>query len=401
MCQKPLFSVNCVFWIRRSTGRLCADLTSSPFYDSNDYLPHFYCPPRGRRISMPDNIMSLNPRNQETIAFSSLTLKRYHELCSCRLSGYRYISCTAQATVNLGAIISCSSSCRLEDSVEIASLPNLDFCYSGWNIGGKAVGKIVEQGWTRYTSCELRGNGCSSHITLERHSPVEVWFSQAHYIFGCLNITSNYENYVFISQLIYSLTISFVYNTPEGYLFLCPMEELQTGPCSLRWPNCPAYWSLDASGGERLGSEEARRLGFPRIEFDMKIYGRSWDTTFYAGLRKFYQAKGFDPDTQDVARHLEYSLYQFNEEAPCPHNKDNLSGLEADKCGLPLIPKSNERREFVEKSLHESQTLEATEICTLQADSPALPRPWNLIMFTKSMLIIFLALSLLYEYMLA
>ncbi|KAJ7670177.1 hypothetical protein DFH06DRAFT_1373052, partial [Mycena polygramma] len=76
------------------------------------------------------------------------------------------------------------------------------------------------------------------------------------------------------------------------------------------WPDCPAYCSLDPSGVERLTTEQAIELEFPTLQFRTQILGKYWDDSVYAGLRKFHQAKGFDPDSQDVARHLGYPLYQ-------------------------------------------------------------------------------------------
>ncbi|KAJ7205504.1 hypothetical protein GGX14DRAFT_397649 [Mycena pura] len=37
---------------------------------------------------------------------------------------------------------------------------------------------------------------------------------------------------------------------------------------------------------------------------------RSWYCSAYDGLREFHQAKGFDPDSQDVAQHPGYPLYE-------------------------------------------------------------------------------------------
>jgi hypothetical protein len=98
-------------------------------------------------------------------------------------------------------------------------------------------------------------------------------------------------------------------HTPHGYLFVCPEKDLQTGPSSFRWPDCPAYWSLDPLGAERLRPEEATELGFPSIDLSTHIGTASWDAEVYAALRQFHRAKGFDPDSQDVARHLGYPLY--------------------------------------------------------------------------------------------
>ena len=113
---------------------------------------------------------------------------------------------------------------------------------------------------------------------------------------------------------------------PEGYLFLCPVQHLQPNPGSFQWPESPAYWSTDPFGTERLSTEEATDLGFPSIELTVNVNGHSWDESVYAGLRTFHRAKGFDPDTQDVARHLGYPLYQLssNVEPIFAHGKHTL-----------------------------------------------------------------------------
>ncbi|KAJ7669891.1 hypothetical protein DFH06DRAFT_1125301 [Mycena polygramma] len=51
-------------------------------------------------------------------------------------------------------------------------------------------------------------------------------------------------------------------------------------------------------------------LGFPPLQFNTEFRGRSWDSSVYAGLAKFHLAKGFDPYSQDVARHLGHPLFQ-------------------------------------------------------------------------------------------
>ncbi|KAF7364435.1 hypothetical protein MSAN_01104600 [Mycena sanguinolenta] len=40
-----------------------------------------------------------------------------------------------------------------------------------------------------------------------------------------------------------------------------------------------------------------------------EVYFESWDETVYAGLHKFDKCKGFDPDSQDLAKELGHSLY--------------------------------------------------------------------------------------------
>lgn len=104
---------------------------------------------------------------------------------------------------------------------------------------------------------------------------------------------------------------------PQGFLFLCPPKDLQIKSSSLfKWPDCPAYWSLDPLGTERLSTEDAADLGFPSVVFSMIIRGTSWDASVYAGLHQFHRAKGFDPDSQEVAWHLGDPLYELSNPRP-------------------------------------------------------------------------------------
>ncbi|KAJ6452822.1 hypothetical protein C8R45DRAFT_847556, partial [Mycena sanguinolenta] len=78
------------------------------------------------------------------------------------------------------------------------------------------------------------------------------------------------------------------------------------------------YWSLDPFGIDRLSSEDATRLGFPSFELTTNAVGSYWHASVYEGLRQFHQAKGFDPYSQDVARHLGRPLYQVFSQADAP-----------------------------------------------------------------------------------
>jgi hypothetical protein len=60
--------------------------------------------------------------------------------------------------------------------------------------------------------------------------------------------------------------------------------------------------------------EDAADLGFPAIRLSTETWGRSWDDSVYAGLRQFHEAKGFDPDSPDVARYLGRQLYKKPQE---------------------------------------------------------------------------------------
>jgi hypothetical protein len=159
----------------------------------------------------------------------------------------------------------------------------------------------------------------------------DSWLSQANYIFRRLQITSNFEKYGAHPTLHFTLALTSItvlvtgvdFNVdiyastedpPTGFLFLCPPEDFITSPSSLGWPDCPAY----PAGVDHLTLEEATQAGFPSFWLTTALDGRSWDASVYEGLHKFHQAKGFDPDTPDVTRHLGCSLYQLSFEGNTP-----------------------------------------------------------------------------------
>lgn len=65
------------------------------------------------------------------------------------------------------------------------------------------------------------------------------------------------------------------------------------------------------------------------MNLSLEIQGTFWDASVYAGLRQFYQAKGFNPDNQDVARYLGHPLYQFINEIEPPFAHGEFSHMPA------------------------------------------------------------------------
>ncbi|KAJ6555950.1 hypothetical protein B0H19DRAFT_1376898 [Mycena capillaripes] len=113
------------------------------------------------------------------------------------------------------------------------------------------------------------------------------------------------------------------------------------GPSSFWWPECPAYWSLDPLGVERLTADEATELGFPSLQLNTAICAKSWDASVYAGLRQFHKAKDFDPGGRGVADYLEEPLYQLSNEIDVPfsHVDDEDACAEEDdqdQCSMDL-----------------------------------------------------------------
>jgi hypothetical protein len=92
----------------------------------------------------------LGTLNMITTVIETLTLKQYHEICYWNLAKFNNTS-TCTTTVNLGAVISCSSGNQLRDLVEVASLPHIDLDRSTrrWQAYGWE-GNVMDDGWTWY-----------------------------------------------------------------------------------------------------------------------------------------------------------------------------------------------------------------------------------------------------------
>ncbi|KAF8206794.1 hypothetical protein K438DRAFT_1963106 [Mycena galopus ATCC 62051] len=192
------------------------------------------------------------------------------------------------------------------------------FCHTEFELAD-----VAPNCWFRLHSSKVP-HAVLSGVILVHYKSGCSWLAHANSFFSRLRITSNQEKYYLVDRIHFEISFSISSQThPEGTLFLCPMNEFQCGPSSSRWPDCPAYWSLDPLGASRLSTEEAERLGFPSIQLATKIYVKSWDEHFYAGLRKFHQVKGFDPDSQDVAWEL-YPQYELLTEADAPFAPVNL-----------------------------------------------------------------------------
>ncbi|KAJ7721812.1 hypothetical protein B0H16DRAFT_1473704 [Mycena metata] len=286
--------MNSTLLIRRSKGRLCADFGPHP--DGKNEGSELFFNPYPREYHPPINL-SLDPTTQEAAAIHSLTLEEYHFICLFTLPRYRSGSFSSSATIFSGAVFLLPPNGQLEEGAEIAYLPGAQFYARDWNFGEEGLNGVrMENDWTRFDAKDV----CNSVLAYTLDFPIDysAWLTQANYIFSRLQITSNLEDYLAVFKAEFRTTIGNTReDTPPGYLFLCPTTDFQTGSTSFRWPDCPAYWSLDPSGVDRLSTEEATQLGFPAFKLTTKFEGSSWDTSVYAGLRQFHQAKGFDPDS--------------------------------------------------------------------------------------------------------
>ncbi|KAF7365710.1 hypothetical protein MVEN_00444700 [Mycena venus] len=311
--KQDLSWTGCACWIRRSNNTLCVELNySGPRLWS--YRNHNIADAQGR--------MTLRASNARAIVTESLTLTEYHGICF-NMTQDRIITVALLTTVNLGAVICHSSGKEPKAYIEVASLPHVEAHLGVWDTLGDGVGRIMKDGWTRFTS----GDASSSMF----------WFHACR-----VHITSNFEDY-------------------------CTALDLLFVGQSLIRSNSPSYWSLDPLGAQRLRPDEATQLGLPYLQWTIEVEGYFWDASVYAGIRQFHQAKGFDPEGQDVARSLGELLYQISAEM---HPAD-------------------------EHSDHEfSQT---AEIPSLEDDAEEISAAFKFWMSAQLTLMLFLLLSWLYD----
>ncbi|KAJ6459477.1 hypothetical protein C8R47DRAFT_1226614 [Mycena vitilis] len=297
---------------------------------------------------------------------------------------------------------------QLEDPVEIATFSGTrrssPKCYITRS-KSQCEAELMQYGW-RYPSDRIFGDRLATVCWLNNTELVLPWLSQANQIFRDANIRSGFEDCGVIHCVYFEVEIAMpTRDPPKGFLFLSLAKHFQVGPSSFKWPDCPAYWSLDPSGVERLSTEDATKLGFPSIELLTRVWVRSWDASIYRGLRQFHQAKGFDPDSQDVARHLGHPLYQLvnKTDAPFAHVEDSdpvptEEEFEGTKLTL-RYPNSTYSNLFrvLEILPHRSVVVEEAEPSHQYEETMPTSETFRLFINARLALILFLAVLKVYE----
>ncbi|KAJ6502730.1 hypothetical protein C8R47DRAFT_1316722 [Mycena vitilis] len=295
-------------WIHRATGRLCVELAPEDRTDptwlrgnSDSFIP--------LSDSMAMALFAGNAPDIEVLVMDT-PLDAYHGVCYLSLSSNSYVNIGTGENVHLGTL-----NLRPANNafVEIASLPDagVEPIFGVLWQNDPVRGEPMENGWTRFNAREVVGSDVDCWFILGNAWEItQFWLSQANYIFKRCQITSNLEDYGLVNEACFKLTIPTTKEVPAGFLLLCPIEDFRIDTSTIGWPTRPAYWSFDPLGTHPLSMEEANKAGFPELQFATRVYRRSCDSSVYAGLRKFHEAKGFDPYSQDVARHLGLPLYQ-------------------------------------------------------------------------------------------
>ncbi|KAK7027661.1 hypothetical protein R3P38DRAFT_948130 [Favolaschia claudopus] len=331
----PLSTRHCTLFLRPSTGQLCIDLGGpdiSTFYVS---------------LIEAQNIspMSLLSTIDTQIIIDGLPIEQYHKICDRYSRDNTYTEFPLTATVHLGAVYDTTGYHDLGNPIVTAPTLDTDNClpqvgWSGFVNEHLLHQHITESGWNRFAVSELIGIelGENIHFSLSATSRLlrnsDLWFSQANHILN--RLFSNADNYALLHSVHFTVQLKPQSAQPadwhslNGFLFLCPPQSFRVGPASFKCPKCVGYWSLDSSGVGRLSVDQASELGFPTIRVSISGSIDSWIGSVYTGLRQFHQAKGFNPDTQDLARHLDYALY-----GSCPDH-DNFMDVDDDDFGAHI-----------------------------------------------------------------
>ncbi|KAJ7064454.1 hypothetical protein C8F01DRAFT_768341 [Mycena amicta] len=177
--------------------------------------------------------------------------------------------------------------------------------HNGWirvsiSVGQEAPGKILQfatYGWLSMAESLMIS---------------DVWLSQAGHVFSSLNIRENFDSHVIIApgSLSVEFTVPQTVTLPPGYLFLCPPRRALGNNAQASEEDI-AYWSPDPLGRKRLSRDEAYTGGFPNLAISRDVGEFRWDASTYEEIRAVHVAKGFDPDSQDIARHLGYPLFEL------------------------------------------------------------------------------------------
>ncbi|KAK7027696.1 hypothetical protein R3P38DRAFT_2526691 [Favolaschia claudopus] len=316
-----LYSRNITVFLRPSTGRLCIDL------EGLDMATLYF--------TMAANIDPMSLLSIDTqIVVDALTIEQYHKICYRQFRNVTHTQFPLTATAHLGAVYHTTGHYDLGNPVATAPTLDIDDCLNpsrAWYLD-EVDPHITESGWNRFAVSELIGRGKIEFYTWVELRNSDLWLSQANHILGCPGVSPDTDNYALLTSIWFQVELDpqsawqTDWHSFDAFLFLCPApQSIQVSPASFNCPECVGYWSFDPLGEDRLSSEQVAELGFPTIHVSFSGYFETWSNMIYAGLRQFHQGKGFDPDSQDIARYLGYPLYQLSSDHDDSMNVDGES----------------------------------------------------------------------------
>ncbi|KAJ7768010.1 hypothetical protein B0H14DRAFT_358721 [Mycena olivaceomarginata] len=182
----------------------------------------------------------------------------------------------------------------------------------------------IPTGWTRVEHQDnpnLDSRHLSAYCRIEHPAASHVekwWLSQQAYVHKHLQgvivadvplrlITGIHFYYILNHQLDgFTLRGTFMTHAPSDkvYLFLFPpqVKILDNQLTVINLPDAEKYyWAFDPAGLDQLTHEIAEDIGLPTPEFRIEPWGLLLEEEETNLIHEFHAAKGFDPESQDVA----------------------------------------------------------------------------------------------------
>ncbi|KAJ7835180.1 hypothetical protein B0H14DRAFT_2590446 [Mycena olivaceomarginata] len=248
-----------------------------------------------------------------------MSLQNYHKICCWHLFCWRNWSISTNTSVKLGSIRHFSGpeyenslevaywDCRILDHSWSMKDPIIEDYWHPINCDQEGTSMLVN-GWIRINSADVVDEYRHRISTFDGSHGL----AHANDIFNRLDITWGFEDFVLVDDIEYCLALTGpTDDLSPGYLFLLIDLEAEV-PNSFQIPDRIAYWSLDPSGADLLSEAAAQYLGFPAIQLQILVCGKSWDASVYNGICQFHESKGFDPRSQEVALELGYPPFQVS-----------------------------------------------------------------------------------------
>ncbi|KAJ6451194.1 hypothetical protein C8R45DRAFT_946404 [Mycena sanguinolenta] len=320
---------------RPSARRLCIELSPT-----GNYLVELYLSP-SRNTSLQQTFPSRSwfgpPDEEQIVAEISLRLSAYHDLCRSDFSVEELLPPPQHSSVRLGGVYRCVSGRLHEevaftcdksprkdtrDEIDLVWINNpVDVPHDAWSDSAKFKKMLNE--WIRVPSERLINQHLVGYQIGLHDIACYTWLSQVNHVFSRLNSMAAHSEYVFVYGIrleVHILHLKLVQppvvpSERKAFLFMClPASFLSSDRTRIEIPERVAYWSFDPSGAQPLTNRDALQSGLPVILPSITVFGKSFDRSVYAGLRQFHQGKGFDPESQDVARHEGHSLFGLSTE---------------------------------------------------------------------------------------
>ncbi|KAF7299895.1 hypothetical protein HMN09_00997100 [Mycena chlorophos] len=169
--------------------------------------------------------------------------------------------------------------------------------------------RTLPDGWAY---CSVQGTIPQARFVVSRrYDDIEdIWASQAEYVPAQLELddATSLSNYAPITE--FKITVSFQAATVNHNVFLSlasPDRIFQHDTYIQR----VAYWALDRYGNQPLDATAAHAFGLPDLLIEAIVTVVHYPQTYYEEIKSVHKARGFDPQSADIALSLGYPAFRL------------------------------------------------------------------------------------------